>query len=95
MKESDSHFERFLAGARKGKPARGAEEPPFGFSTRVVARWLARREDPLVPWEKFARWGAAVALGVALFFAAVARPHTRVNPLAALAVDAQPAQDAW
>jgi len=43
MKNSDSSLDRLLRAAapyRRDPPA-GAEEPPFGFTTRVVAGWLA------------------------------------------------------
>ena len=43
MKNSDSSLDRLLRAAasyRHDRPA-VAEEPPFGFTTRVVAGWLA------------------------------------------------------
>ena len=40
MKNSDSPLDRLLRAAAQDRPAI-AEEPPFGFTTRVVAGWLA------------------------------------------------------
>jgi hypothetical protein len=94
LKDDNSEFEKFLRTARRGKPATEAAEAPFGFSTRVAARWLAQREDPLVPWEKLAHWGAITALIIALLVVVTARPQPTVNPLAALAIEAQSSPDA-
>ena len=44
MKNSDLSLERLLRAAGQYRPAAAeAEEPPFGFATRVVAGWLAGR----------------------------------------------------
>ena len=40
MKNSDPSLDRLLRAAAQYRPA-VAEEPPFGFTTRVVAGWLA------------------------------------------------------
>ena len=42
MKNSDSPLDRLLRAAGQHRPAAvGGEEPPCGFTTRVVAGWLA------------------------------------------------------
>jgi len=40
MKNSDPSLDRLLRSAAQYRPA-VAEEPPFGFTTRVVAGWLS------------------------------------------------------
>jgi hypothetical protein len=41
MKNSDQPIDRLLRAAGQYSPAVAVEEPPFGFTTRVVAGWLA------------------------------------------------------
>jgi hypothetical protein len=90
MKNNDDKFERFLERARRGRPAE-APEPPFGFATRVAARWAAQgaSSDPLLVWERLTRWGLAGALAVCLAVLAVGRDSLRAqstpNALEALA----------
>jgi hypothetical protein len=43
MKNSDQSLDRLLRAAALHRPS-VAEEPPFGFTTRVVAGWLAGRD---------------------------------------------------
>jgi hypothetical protein len=93
VKNDNSEFEKFLRTARRGKPATEDAEAPFGFSTRVASRWLAQGEDLLVPWERLGHWGAITALGIALLVVVAARPQPTVNPLAALAIEAQSSSD--
>jgi hypothetical protein len=40
MKDSDSSLDRLLRSAAQQRAA-VAEEPPFGFTTRVIAAWLS------------------------------------------------------
>ena len=49
-----------LAGTARRVAAEPAPEMPFGFDTRVIADWPARREgDEAVPWARLLR-GALV-----------------------------------
>ena len=49
-----------LAGTARRVPAEPAPEMPFGFDTRVIADWQARREgEEAVPWARLLR-GALV-----------------------------------
>jgi len=41
MKNSDPSLDRLLRAAGQYRPAVVEEEPPFGFTTRVVAGWIA------------------------------------------------------
>ena len=43
MKNSDQSLDRLLRAAALHRPG-VAEEPPFGFTTRVVAGWLSGRD---------------------------------------------------
>ena len=49
-----------LAGTARRVPAEPAPEMPFGFDTRVIADWQARREgEEALPWARLLR-GALV-----------------------------------
>jgi hypothetical protein len=73
MKKPNRRFERFLDLARQGRPAE-TESPPFGFATRVAARWASGPPgDPIFVWERLTRWGVAVACAVFLTTLAVSR----------------------
>lgn len=55
-------FRRFLRG-----PAGGDEQAPFGFSTRVVSEWLARRrEQAALMWQRWSFRAAAFSMVLAL-----------------------------
>lgn len=48
MKNTDQSLDRLLRAAARHRPAATPEtavEPPFGFTTRVVAGWLAGRAN--------------------------------------------------
>ena len=76
MTRSQQRLQRVLALARRAPSAaprsQAAAEVPFGFATRVTARWLAHRHQPSVAdlWERLGQWGASVTLGICLVAAA-------------------------
>ena len=64
-------LDKLIVAARKALPPKSAPAPieiPFGFATRVAARWAdsprAVRGGDL--WERFCWWGAAASLVVCL-----------------------------
>jgi hypothetical protein len=84
MKNQDSTWERLTRAARQA--AEPPAEAPFGFSQRVVARWLAGGAMPASPWEWALSWRPLACatlimlLSVAVNFAAV-REHLLPDPL--------------
>ena len=81
MKRKDG-LERLIALARRVRSPE-QHEAPFGFATRVASRALATDEDdPLVLWERMARWSLAVAL-VACIATAVLHPRAQRSPATA------------
>ena len=51
-----------LAGMARRAPEEPAPQMPFGFDTRVLADWQARREgEELVPWARLLRGALACA----------------------------------
>ena len=71
MNTEKQRLERLLALARKGQPAPmepAANEPPFGFSTRVAARWAAspRHSAAADVWERLSWWGSGLAAAACL-----------------------------
>jgi hypothetical protein len=76
MKTNDQTWPRLARAARQA-PEQPAAEAPFGFSRRVVARWLAGEAAPASPWELALSWrplacaALVMLLSVALNFAAV------------------------
>ena len=61
---------RLIAAARKARAPQAAPpaDAPFGFATRVAARWAdARgRASHGELWERFCWWGASVSVAVCL-----------------------------
>jgi hypothetical protein len=84
MKRHPSAWERLTQAARQA--AEPSAEAPFGFSQRIVARWLAGGAAPASPWEWALSWRPLVCatvimlLSVAVNFAAV-REHLHPDPL--------------
>jgi hypothetical protein len=76
MKTNDQAWQR-LARAARQVPGQPVAEAPFGFSQRVVARWLAGEAAPVSPWELALSWrslacaAVVMLLSVAVNFAAV------------------------
>jgi hypothetical protein len=76
MNVNDHAWQR-LARAARLAPEQPASEAPFGFTQRVVARWLAGEAAPASPWELALSWrplacaALVMLLSVAMNFAAV------------------------
>jgi len=82
----NENLKDFLARARRGQPATPSEAP-FGFTTRVAARWTAAPSpsDPLRTWERLTRLGLAGACAVCLAVSLIPRPEaTSPEPASAL-----------
>jgi len=68
----NAKLSRLIAAARKAyAPAPAlpsdASLAPFGFSTRVVARWRgAQKREPGRTWEGLCWWGAAASVMICL-----------------------------
>ena len=80
------NLKNFLDRARRGQPSTPSEAP-FGFATRVAARWAATpsASDPLRTWELLTRWGLAGAFAVCLAVSLMPRPEaTSPEPPSAL-----------
>lgn len=64
MKETQETLDRLVQLAKKA-PAAPEPEMPFGFATRVVARWQsAPASSPWTVWEMFSRRILAVSCAV-------------------------------
>ena len=70
MSASNQAIHQLIAAARKAyKPLPPtAQEAPFGFSTRVAARWAEARKHTGRGdvWERFCWWGAGASVAVCL-----------------------------
>lgn len=95
MKESKG-LEKLINLARRGRPE-SCEPAPPGFTTRIVARaWSNREEDPLVIWERMARWCLAVAVVACLATVALHHPHSpRLSGAIASGDVNEPAENLW
>lgn len=68
----NAKLSRLIATARKAyapaqSPPGEVRHAPFGFSTRVVARWRgAQKREPGRTWEGLCWWGAAASVTICL-----------------------------
>jgi len=89
MSTNNESLRKLIEAARKASaPAPEPEDPsvPFGFSTRVAARWASSRGRSSLAdaWERLSWWGAGatVALCLLLFVGQLVQPEP--NPFDAL-----------
>jgi hypothetical protein len=62
MKDNTDNWAKLTRTARQASP-QSAGEPPFGFATRVAARWASGEVvASAAPWERFASRSLAIAV---------------------------------
>ena len=95
--KDDEELKRLITLARRGRALREqVSRPPFGFATRIASRALvAREDDPLVLWERMARWSLAVALVACIATAALHSRTQRSSALADFAGLNESAENLW
>ncbi|HZO86525.1 MAG TPA: hypothetical protein VFC26_14995 [Verrucomicrobiae bacterium] len=66
-------LQKLITAARKVRRLASAapeSEAPFGFATRVAARWAAqRRASAADVWQRLCWWGATASIAICLFSA--------------------------
>lgn len=72
MSANHEPLRKLIEAARKAHapaPAPSEVPAPFGFSTRVAARWasMSRRSGWADAWERLSWWGASTSVAVCLF----------------------------
>jgi hypothetical protein len=93
--KDEKGLERLIELARRGRAGR-QEEAPFGFTTRIASRALSvKREDGLFVWERLAKWGAAVAIGICILTTALHQRAPKHSALADFAGLNQSAENSW
>ena len=95
--KDDEELKRLITLPRLGRALREpASRPPFGLTTRIASRALAAREDdPLVLWERMARWCLAVALVACIATAALHPRADRSSARADFAGLNESAENLW
>ena len=77
---NDERFDTLLELARRGRPE-PSTEAPYGFATRVAARWTRAPKPPSLAdrWERLCWYGAGVSLAALVFSASLAPSASQPN----------------
>ena len=85
MSANHESLQKLIKAARKAHapPAQSDMPAPFGFSTRVAARWVTARglSNWTEPWERLCWWGAGASVAVCLVAAGYQSLAPEPNPL--------------
>lgn len=88
MSANNEPLRKLIQAARKAHagPAPAETPAPFGFSTRVAARWAAARgkSNWAEHWERLSWWGASASVAVCLFAFVNQSLQPEPNPFDAL-----------
>ena len=84
MSANHESLRKLIEAARKAQalPSPPESSAPFGFSTRVAARWAAlpRRSGLADAWERLCWWGASASVAVCLLTFASQSLQPEPNP---------------